>query len=319
MATLNQITCGAQASGNTGIPDCFADPKLIKGMILTPVGFKIAAATIASGLLASLQTSVHAARASRIYPLLNFEALLNDSTEDPTRQSFGYGRSVMVREGNYSLQFQYLDGGLCLHKQLRNFNGSKWGAFLVDAEGTIIGTKSGDDLMAIPLDEFYAEPWRMASGSEQARYTLMMQFKPGYINEDIGFVQTKGEFDIFDDVKGLLNLKLTAVNALTAGAVKVKVEESCGGENIYDVHSGQLDEVSAWVAKNKVTGAAITITSVTPDATLKAFGLQLNASDTDYPTSDQDLTIELAAPSVLKAEPISLEGYEGANVLTLTV
>lgn len=319
MANLNQITCGAQTSGNTGVPSCFADPKLIKGMILAPVGFKISAAAIASTLLSTLQAATHAARASRIYPLLNFESLLNDSTEDPTRQTFGYGRSVMVREGNYSWQFQFIDGGLCLHKQLRNFNGSKWGAFFVDADGMLIGTKSGNDLMAIPLDEFYAEPWRPGSGSEQARYTVMVQFKPNHINEDIGFVDTKAEFDIFDDVKGLLNLKLEVVTALAAGAVKVKVVESCGGENIYDLYNGSLDEVSAWVVKNKATGGLITVTSVTPDANLKAFGLALTTGDTDYPTTGQDLTIELAAPSVLKAAPISMSGYEGANVLTQTV
>lgn len=319
MGEINKTNCVIIGGGNTGIPSCFANPSKLIGLILVSKSFVLTKTQVATTLLTTLVDATHAAKSLRIYPLINFEELSNDSTEDPSRQTLGYGRSVMIREGNYSWQFRYLDGGLCLHNQLRLFNNKKWSAFFVDADGLLIGTRSGtEDMKGIPLEEFYAEPWRPSNGnSEEARYTVMVQFKPEYINNKIAFVETQSEFDIVSDVKGLLNLKLEAYTNIVSGLVKVKVSEVCGGENIYDLYEDSLDKGAAYLVKNKATGAAIPFT-VTKDATEKGFAIQMTTADANYPSVGGQVTIELNVPSVLKAAPVSMSGYEGSNVLSLT-
>jgi hypothetical protein len=315
MAQLNKIVCGGGAAGNTGIPACFADPKQLVGIILAPLSFKLTASQISTTLLATLQAATHAGTGARIYPLINFEELLNDATEDPTRQTFGYGRSVMVREGHYMWQFRYLDGGLCLHKRLRSFNGKKWGAFFVDQAGLLIGRTDGNDLAPIPLAEFYAEPWRPSSGSEVSRYTVMVDFEARYLNEDIGIVDTNEDFSIQDSVKGLIDVELAVVAALNTRVVDVSVKELCANENLYDLFGSNLANVAAWVGKT-AAGASLTIDSVTQVAATKAF--RVTYASAGFPVSG-NITLELAAPSVLRAAPVNLSGFEGKNVLTLTI
>lgn len=317
MAELNKIVCQDATGNNTGIPSCYLDPKQIIGVILTPVSYKIAAADMAD-LQTTLQDSTLAGAGSRIYPLLNFVALQADNSEAPTKQNFGYGASLTVREGNYNLTFQYTDGGLCLHKQLRTFNGKKWGAFLVDADGVIFGYKNGADLQAIPLVEFYAQPWKPNDGSNVAQFLVDVSFKPQYLNEFVGFIATSDDFDIATSVTGLINVVIKEVTALAAGVVKVQVITSCGGANLYDQYKTALSQVGAWLATNASTGAEITVSSVTANDADNSFSVTLDTSDTDYPSSGGKVNLSLAEPSDLADLSTPMTGYE-SNVLVETV
>lgn len=318
MAELNKVTCGGLLKGNTGVPQCYMDLAPINGIILTPIGYTLTKAEIASTLLSKLQTSTLATRANRIYPVLNFVDI-KDNTEQPSYQTLGFGRKVLLKEGKYSFEASYLDGGLCLSNQLRNFNYTKWAAFLVDANGVLVGTKVGDNIMAIPLNLFYASPYGIATSSQAASYKLNIEIEPKYLNEEIGFVQTKGEFDIFDSVKGLLNLVIKTAVALTGGKVEIMVINSCGGDNIYDVYGTNLANITAWVAKNATTKNGITITAAVTVPANKTIELTLDTADTDYPAVASKLTIELNTAAILAAAPILMVGYEGANILTETV
>ena len=318
MAELNKVTCGGLLKGNTGVPACYMDLSVINGIILTPIGYTLTKAEIASTLLSKLQTSTLATRANRIYPVLNFVDI-KDNTEQPSYQTLGFGRKVLLKEGKYSFEASYLDGGLCLSNQLRNFNPIKWAAFLVDSNGVLIGTKVGDNLMAIPLNLFYAFPYGIATSSEPASYKLNIEIEPKYLNEEIGFVQTKGEFDIFDTVKGLLNLVITETTTLAAGKIEIMVTNSCGGDNIYDVYGTNLANITAWISKNATTKNGITITAATPVPANKTIELTLDTADLDYPAVASKLTIELNTAAILAAAPILMVGYEGANILTQTV
>lgn len=318
MAELNKVTCGGLLKGNTGVPQCYMDLAPINGIILTPIGYTLTKAEIASTLLSKLQTSTLATRANRIYPVLNFVDI-KDNTEQPSYQTLGFGRKVLLKEGKYSFEASYLDGGLCLSNQLRNFNYTKWAAFLVDANGVLVGTKVGDNIMAIPLNLFYASPYGIATSSQAASYKLNIEIEPKYLNEEIGFVQTKGEFDIFDSVKGLLNLVITKTTTLTAGKIEIMVTNSCGGDNIYDVYGTNLANITAWVAKNATTKNGITITAAVTVPANKTIELTLDTADTDYPAVASKLTIELNTAAILAAAPILMVGYEGANILTETV
>ncbi|HEX7906233.1 MAG TPA: hypothetical protein VF487_20305 [Chitinophagaceae bacterium] len=314
MATLNKITCGTTEGGNTGIGDCPFLPKHFVGAIIGPVGFKLTAAELASTLLAALKTGTHAAKAARIYPIQNFKALDADNTEAPTKQTFGYGDQKFIREGKYALSFQHVDGGICLHKNLRKFNGTNLAAYFIDADGVLIGYKNGSDLQMIPLIDFYAQPMKLSAGSEVAKLLIDFQFKPEYLNELIGFVETRDEFNI-DDVIGLEDVVLSVQTAINAtGEVDIKLKTSCGGVDLYDLFKTNFTQLTAWIAKNKTTGAVITITAVTANDSTKSWTVNMDSTDVDYPAAAAKLILSLAAPSVLKAAPINVEGYESGEL-----
>jgi hypothetical protein len=173
--------------------------------------------------------------------------------------------------------------------------------------------------MAIPLNLFYASPYGIATSSQAASYKLNIEIEPKYLNEEIGFVQTKGEFDIFDSVKGLLNLVIKTAVALTGGKVEIMVINSCGGDNIYDVYGTNLANITAWLSKNATTKNGITITAAVTVPANKTIELTLDTADTDYPAVASKLTIELNTAAILAAAPILMVGYEGANIITETV
>lgn len=316
MAELNKISCTDESGNNTGIPDCFVNPKYIMGIILTPPTFKIAAADMAD-LLTALQTATMAGAGARIYPLINFVALSADNSQAPTKESFGYGASIVIKDGDYDMTFQYVDGGLCLHKQLRTFNSKKWGVFFVDADGIIYGYKNGNDLQAIPLNQFYAEKWKVSDGSKSAQFLVDVSFKSQYLNEFVGFIATADEFDIATTVTGLINLIVKEVTALATGTVKVQINTSCGGANLYDTFKSALSLVGAWSASNAATGSAITITTVTANDTDKSFSLAFNTT-AGYPSTGGKINLSLAAPAALAALASPMVGYE-SNVLVETV
>ncbi|TAN17235.1 MAG: hypothetical protein EPN37_07215 [Chitinophagaceae bacterium] len=317
MANLNQIVCQDTGGSNTGIPACFLDPKQIIGVIITPVGYTIKAADMAT-LQTKLQADTMAGAGARIYPLINFVALSADNTQKPVMQNLGYGFSLFVREGNYDLSFQYTDGGLCLHKQLRAFNNKNWGIFLVDADGVLYGYKSGSDLQSIPLVQFYAEPWKMNDGSKVAEFIVSVSFKPQYLNEWVGFLSTAADFDIATSVVGLINLTVSQVTALAAGSVKVQVATSCGGSNLYDQYKAALSLVGAWSATNASTGTVIPIASVTANDADKSFTVAFTTTAPPYPATGGKLNLSLASAADLAALATPMVGYE-SNVLVETV
>ena len=104
---------------------------------------------------------------------------------------------------------------------------------------------------------------------------------------------------------GIIDVELTSVGSGT-GYIEVSVTEACGGANLYDVYSTQLNASGVWVATTNA-GAPVVISAVALVPAKKAFKLTMAAGA---------VNIKLAAISVLEAALI--EGYE-SNTLTATI
>jgi len=307
MSILNQKDC-LIAGGNTGFGDCFLDLKNIVGGILVPSdrAYSAAETESAATLLAAIQADISAVAADRVYPLGTFEAL-TDNSEAPTIQTLGYGGIAVTREGLYNLSFQFIQGGLCLSKSLRKFNGSNRSVLLFDANGLLVGWKSGTTLKGIPLDLFYQNPLKLNDGTNVTAYVLQIAFKPIYLNDSIGFVQMS--LADLATLSGLQDIALSETTGSDLPILKIKAKTGCSGLDLYDTFSTELASVPLWVARNAANGASLTITSVVIDATLKAWTVTV-----DSPPVSGSVTITLAAPTVLAAA-----GIEGYEALTLTV
>lgn len=317
MEGLNKIFCGSDVK-NTGICECFFDPALITGAIFVPLKKVFTEAELADLLIqTTLETAGMAVKTDRIFPFGPFEAI-TDNTEDPTRQTFGYGTVKTVREGKYNWQFQYINGGLNLSNALRTYNGltGKYGVIWIESKNTLIGTSKKDvngnwGLAPIPMADIYARPWRPSDGTNVTNYTIEFSFDPVYINEKIAFKKVSIDSYLLSEFKGLEDIVLTLVEAVEGGTtIEVSAATDCGSTDVFDLYSAELAQAVAWSLKDSA-GAEQTISGVVANADTKTWTI----TRSEGTNADGD-TLELAAPSVLSAAPINVVGYE-SNKLTL--
>lgn len=317
MEGLNKIFCGSDVK-NTGICECFFDVALIDGAILVPKT-KVFTETELSdaNIQATLEAAGEAIKADRIFPFGPFEAI-TDNTEDPTRQTFGYGTVKTVREGKYNWLFQFINGGLNLSNALRSFNGliGKYAVIFKESKNTLIGTSRKDvngnwGLAGIPLADLYTRPWRPSDGSNVTNYGIEFSFDPVYINEKIAFKRVSIDSYLLSEFVGLEDIVLTLVEAVEGETtIEVSAATDCGSTDVYDLYADALATPSAWVLKN-AAGEEQTISGVVANDDTKTWTI----TRSEGTNADGD-TLSLAAPAVLSQAPISVQGYE-SNTITL--
>lgn len=319
MEGLNKIFCGADVK-NTGICECYFDPKLFTGAILVPKNKVFTSDELADAVIQeTLETAVMAVKSSRIFPFQPFEQV-TDGTEAPVKQTFGYGGSVNIREGKVVWLFQFINGGLNLSNALRTFNHliGKYAVVFIESQNTLIGTSrkitgtSNWGLAGIPLIDLYTKPFGISDGSNVTNYGIEFTFDPVYINEKIAFKRVSLESYLLSELVGLEDIKLSLLDG-TEGedTITVGAETDCGSTNVYDLYADELAAAGAWVVKDSA-GATKGIATVTANPTLEGWDIALTGPAV---FADGD-TITLVAPSVLAAPPYSIVGYE-ADTLTL--
>ncbi len=308
---INAKNC-AKSAGNTGRSKCPLRIDKIMGGFLCPTSFVLSAEdletdeTVRAALIAAAN---HDDPFQRIYPIHGFLEL-TDGTPEPTVKTYGYGSSVITSEGNYDWTFPY-DGNICLNNKLRNFNTSDFRPIFYDSNNTLFGWAQNGELRGIPQNQTYTAPWKAATGADPMATSIKFNFKPTYINEQLGFYQVN-EFAP-EIVEGLLDAEIVQAGVQAKPVYKVQVFAGCESTNIGVLYDTELASAALWRASNAATGIGITITTVTFDAALKGFTITLDDEDTDYPVVGS-IILSLAPVSVIKAAGV--EGYES---LPLTI
>lgn len=318
MEGLNKIFCGADVK-NTGICECYFDPKLITGAMFVPKNKVFTSAELADALIqTTLETAVRAVKSSRIFPFQPFEQV-TDGTEAAVKQTFGYGGSVNIREGKVVWLFQFINGGLNLSNALRTFNHliGKYNVIFIESQNTLIGTSRKDvtgawGLAGVPMIDIYTKPWGISDGANVSNYGIEFIFDPVYVNEKIAFKRVSIDSYLLSELMGLEDIKLIDLAGDEGNAAHtVGAETDCGSTDVYDLYADELAQAIAWIVKD-AAGATKAIASVTKDPALKGWIIALTGPAV---FADGD-TIQLAAPSILSVPPISVSGYE-ADTLTL--
>lgn len=309
---LNQLQCASNA-GNTGIGDCFLDIKNIVGGFLVPRSLELTEVDTASAAALAERLQELAFEVSgRVFPLPTFEGFTNNSTEVAI-QTLTYGTGVITGEGIYDWTFQYVQGGLCLHKNLRKFNSRTMSILLYDAAGTLYGVKEGANLVGIPLDLLYMAPFTVNDYANITAYTIRIQIQPSTLNDAVGFV-SGGTVSTWRGVEGLQDIALVR-NGGVLPAVGVDAFTGCDRTNIGTVFATELAVASAWSAVNGATGLVIPITSVTVSAG-GTFTITVDDESANYPTSGGNFVLSLVSPTALAV--LNVEGYE-SNKLVISV
>jgi hypothetical protein len=312
MATLNKPLC-ATNYGNTGVGECFIDLDKLIGAIQVPPNFQIAQSDVA-GLLAFFETKIHAAIGTRVFP---YPKLTNitDNTEDITINTTDYGDKIYVKDGFYDWTFRYLNGGVQLHQELAKNGGANKHFLFFDKNSVLIGYKSGAYLKGIPVDQFRVLPWRPNTGAESALFNMRFIIDPIYLNNgNLGFL--KVDFNLLD-LAGLQDVELTILDQ-TANVATVQVRSKISDVNLYETYKTNLLQTTAWRAF-KSDGSASSVTNVADNAADEAFDVTVNPVDYAAEFDGDEMTIKLAIPSVLKAAPIEMEGFEDKDGVAFIV
>lgn len=312
MATLNKPLC-ATNYGNTGVGSCFLEPDKFIGSIQVTSDFKIAQGDVAD-LLAFLNTKIHAAIGTRIFPgpkLIN----LTDNTEDSTINTTDYGTKIFVKDGFYDWTFRYQKGGVQLHQELsKNAGANKYFLFF-DKNNILYGYQSGGFLKGIPVEQYLLPPWRLNTGSEAALYNQRFIIDPIYLNNgNLGFLQV--DFNLIDIV-GLQDVELTVID-VNANVATVKVRSKISDVDLYGTYRTNLLQTTAW-RLFKSSGAASSVTGVADNAADEAFDVTGNYNDWAAEFDGAEMLIKLSIPSVLKATPILMEGFEDKDGVAFVV
>jgi len=310
MANLNELTCLTTA-GNTGVGSCPLDIKNIVGVILAPKGYEFDVTTPEATMLAAC---LNASPALRLYPIFDLENL-GDSSEALTVQTLGYGAKHPVREGFNDWNFQYVAGGLSLHRELRKFNGAAWDFYFVDAKNRVFGImgSSATKIKAIPSTGgfFWATPFKVSDGSKITEYLIQCVFNVKYLNDLYAFVDAG--FDVPTGIYGIESVNLTGVADGTSGSYDITAKTASVGTNLGDIYPAALAAAGMWIATNSETGSTVAVLGATYDATNKYFVIACDKTDPDYPGVGQHIKIKMAAPATLDAAGI--HGYESNYVV----
>lgn len=312
MATLNKPLC-ATNYGNTGVGSCFLEPDKFIGSIQVTSDFKIAQSDVAD-LLAFLNTKIHAAIGTRIFPgpkLIN----LTDNTEDSTINTTDYGTKIFVKDGFYDWTFRYQKGGVQLHQELSKNQGANKYFLFFDKNNVLYGYTSGGFLKGIPVEQYLLPPWRLNTGSEAALYNQRFIIDPIYLNQgNLGFLQV--DFNLID-VVGLQDLVLTVID-VNANVATVKVRSKISDVDMYGTYRTNLLETTAW-RLFKSSGVLSSVTAVADNAADEAFDVTANYNDWAAEFDGAEMLIKLSIPSVLKATPILMEGFEDKDGVAFVV
>lgn len=314
MATLNKPLCATEY-GDTGFGDCYLEPAKIVGAIQVPSNFQITQSDIDSGLLEILNDKIHAPIGTRIFPYHKF-INVTDNTEDVTINTTDYGAKIFIRDGYYDFTYRYLAGGVQLHQEIQKNEGTNKYFLFYDENNVLYGYKSGGALKGIPVEIFKALPWRQNTGAEAAQYLLRFIINPTYMNKgNLGFVKVT-DFNLFD-VSGLQEVELTVID-VNNNVATVKVKTKISNVDLYESHKTNLLQTSAWRVF-KSNGSLSSITGITDNSADRAFDVAVNYSDWAAEFDGASMKIQLAIPSVLKAAPIEMEGFDDKDGVAFIV
>lgn len=312
--TISNFAC-AGSNGNTGIPACSWSPSNITGAILIPKGKSYTKADIAT-FWSTLQADAKANTASqRIYPIGSFKSI-EDKSSEVQIETDGYGGKTFVRDGDYEFMFEYKNG-FCFYQKLRTFhnkNSQFTVAFIDEVNNVLWGTtNTAGEFTGFSLELLIVPNIKVNTGAAATKYYIDFGLSDATEINDLTYAVQFTSSEKLMQLTGLLDITLGVEVAITAlGLVQLSAKYNCNNENLGDIYPTEIITPAIWSARNKATGNAITVTTVTYNALTKRISVDLDSTDTDYPTSGGVAVITLGTVSALEAAGIV--GFAGTSI-----
>ena len=315
---------------NTGwLPEsCIFDPSTFKGSILVPYGFSFACtanstdATIRAAAIAAITAALAndnpLLRAYVIGQYVNFD----DKSEAQVMQKYNYGVEEEANRGKIKYEFQVKNGGLGYFLALKSFHALQdmfkvihfddkrvYCTNKVDGTGALVGGQ-GFSLDFLNVPDFGA-----------AKYDARAMYKIGFnhsnggeLNEEIFAIDLKQNVLSLCKSNAVIDVKLQGSMTGTRIA-KVSIKTLIGGVDLGAKYTTLLADTTLYVAANKTTGAAITISSIGAYDPITGTYTFTFASTGGYSVG-QTLTLRTAAVSAMNTATV---GNLESNVLELVM
>jgi len=326
MAAFNQLQCQSRA-GNTGIGRCTQSNAVEVGLFLIPKGSVITAAN-AADLKTFIAGKVHATLyAERWHPIGNFVEVTPQDSEE-TMTEYADGSQTVNRDAYYRTRYRHTKGD-CFHASLVAFNGreNEFDVIAVDKMGRLIVVNKNNLTTGVPelggqaVSRLKAPNKGKATFADAGTYYFDVDYADATeYNEQYATLQAQDSFGKnFNPLKwgqdnAVQDVIIQNTSTLVAGVVTLLFGTGCGQSSLGTIYALTAAMLTA---KNKATGAAITITSlVASPAGAGQYVLTMDTGDADYPTSGNVLTIEMKDVATLAG--IGPAWFE-SNILSLKV
>jgi len=258
-----------------------------------------------------LTNQIHAAKASRFYPLFGPDVPIRKIT--PSKESDVIpvqedGTPIFVRYGSITRVFGTTEGGLCFAEALMSLNKAGYNIIEVDNADQVLFRDNGDGTFSALKTTFMYSPSPDVADLKNPGYTyFQISYRPEeYVKYGTIWQDDSGIVNLV----GLLDAAVTDATGSTTTKLKVGVETVCGLTDLVATSlATPLATVSNFIVKLKSTGAVQTITA----AAVNSGHIELTGTF----TSGAVYTVALAAPSVLLTN--NVPGYEGLVSVDITI
>ena len=241
---------------------------------------------------------------ARFYPLPLMENVTNERA-DPIIQSFPSGKNIKVRDGEKTFTGQLLLLGADYAGQIEGYGCAEVGAYIVDAQGNLIGDKSVTGYLSpIRIDKATWDVRTVDTKDQEVAYIqLGFQWKSSVKDSDIGMLMYS-DFDSdvdWLDYNGLIDLYGTASSISTTGFT-MKVTTLFGSVANPKVVAN-LDSADFEIY-NETTTSTVTIATMTEDPA-GTYAFTFTAQ-----TSADELQLRIASGT---------NGYDDTNLRAVTI
>ena len=272
---------------NTGTPNCVTIQSVTSKLILVPLkandGTKNSldlTATFTESTFTALANQVDSSK--RWFPLPQFENV-ELAKADSTFEEAPSGRKVFIKQGKRSFAGQLWNETPQLLGKIQDNRCVDFGVYVVDVNGNLVGSKVGDKLYPIPVDnESFEAKLMFATDSATQKIMVGFDFYRLFDESTLWLLTPSDTTDLFDfnNLEGLLDVALTKTSASTTNlVVTATLDYGTAKSKIKVLGLVQAD----FTLKNTATGATITL--LTAVATENSYALTFASQTASLPVT----------------------------------
>jgi len=250
---------------NTGTPNCVTLQSVTSKLIMVPLEDSTGARNFldltSAPTIASITALINQSDATkRWFPLPVFEKVELPKA-DSTFEEAPSGRKLFIKQGKRSFTGELWNGSTQLLGKIQDNRCVEFGIYVIDVNGSLVGSKEGTKLYPIPVDNQSFDA-KMMFATDTTVQKIMVSFDfYRLFDESTMWLVTGSELGgDFNQFEGLLDVELTKVSS-TVTSLVVNAELDYGTAlNPIKVLGLVLAD---FTLKNATTGVAIVITNVT--------------------------------------------------------
>jgi hypothetical protein len=253
---------------NTGTPSCVTLQSVTSKLIMVPLEDSTGARNFldltSAPTIASITALINQSDATkRWFPLPVFEKVELPKA-DSTFEEAPSGRKLFIKQGKRSFTGELWNGSTQLLGKIQDNRCVEFGVYVIDVNGSLVGSKEGTKLYPIPVDNQSFDA-KMMFATDTTVQKIMVSFDfYRLFDESTMWLVTASELGgDFNQFEGLLDVELTKVSSTTTSLViDAKLDYGTALNPIKVLGLVLAD----FTLKNATTGVTIVITNVTAGA-----------------------------------------------------